>query len=246
MNILIALLISLIASFSTCIGALFIFFNIKKENINKFIAFSLAFSIAVMIGVSIFDLLPESMVFLIKSYNYYALFIFLLLFLVSFFLIKYINKCLEKYENNLYKLGLLSMIILIMHNLPEGIITFISSYKDVHLGIKMALAIALHNLPEGICIAVPIYYSTHSKKSAFFKTFISGFSEFIGAILAYLFLAKYVNDILLSLILVMVAFLMITLSVEQMLPQANKYNEKKYVLLGLIIGFIIIIGSIII
>ena len=76
MNILIALLISLIASFSTCIGALFIFFNIKKENINKFIAFSLAFSIAVMIGVSIFDLLPESMVFLIKSYNYYALFIF--------------------------------------------------------------------------------------------------------------------------------------------------------------------------
>ena len=106
--------------------------------------------------------------------------------------------------------------------------------------------IALHNLPEGICIAVPIYYSTHSKKSAFFKTFISGFSEFIGAVLAYLFLAKYVNDIALSLILVMVAFLMITLSIEQMFPQANKYNEKKYLLLGLIIGFIIIIGSVII
>ncbi len=138
------------------------------------------------------------------------------------------------------------MIVLIMHNLPEGIITFISSYKDVHLGIKMALAIALHNLPEGICIAVPIYYSTHSKKNAFFKTFISGFSEFIGAILAYLFLAKYVNDILLSIILVMVAFLMIALSIEQMFPQTNKYNEKKYVLLGLIIGFIIIIGSVII
>ena len=32
MNIIIALLISLIASFSTCIGALFIFLNIKKEN----------------------------------------------------------------------------------------------------------------------------------------------------------------------------------------------------------------------
>ena len=99
MNIIIALLISLIASFSTCIGALFIFLNIKKENINKFIVFSLSFSIAIMIGVSIFDLLPDSMIYLIKSYGIYSLFIFLLLFLISFYLIKYLNKCLEKYDS---------------------------------------------------------------------------------------------------------------------------------------------------
>ena len=138
------------------------------------------------------------------------------------------------------------MIVLIMHNLPEGVITFISSYKDINLGIKMAFAIAMHNLPEGIAIAIPIYYSSNSKKTAFIKTFLSGFSEFIGAILAYLFLAKYVNDISLSLILTMVAFLMITLSIEQMLPKVKKYNENKYLYLGLIIGFIIILLSVII
>ena len=44
----------------------------------------------------------------------------------------------------------------------------------------------------------------------------------------------------------MVAFLMITLSIEQMFPQVKKYNENKYLNLGLIIGFIIIILSVII
>ena len=246
MNIINALLISLIASFSTCLGCIFLFFNIKKENINKFITFSLAFSIAVMIGISIFDLLPESIIILISHYKYISILIFIILFLISFIFIKIINKLLSKYENNLYKLGILSMIVLIMHNLPEGVITFISSYKDLNLGIKMAFAIAMHNLPEGIAIAIPIYYSSNSKKTAFIKTFLSGFSEFIGAILAYLFLAKYVNDISLSLILTMVAFLMITLSIEQMLPQVKKYNENKYLHLGLIIGFIIILLSVII
>lgn len=246
MNIINALLISLIASFSTCLGCIFLFFNIKKKNINKFITFSLAFSIAVMIGISIFDLLPESIIILISYYKYISILIFIILFLISFIFIKIINKLLSKYENNLYKLGILSMIVLIMHNLPEGVITFISSYKDINLGIKMAFAIAMHNLPEGIAIAIPIYYSSNSKKAAFIKTFLSGFSEFIGAILAYLFLAKYVNDISLSLILTMVAFLMITLSIEQMLPQVKKYSENKYLYLGLIIGFIIILLSVII
>lgn len=246
MNIINALLVSLIASFSTCLGCIFLFFNIKKENINKFITFSLAFSIAVMIGISIFDLLPESIIILISHYKYISILIFIILFLISFIFIKIINKLLSKYENNLYKLGILSMIVLIMHNLPEGVITFISSYKDLNLGIKMAFAIAMHNLPEGVAIAIPIYYSSNSKKKAFIKTFLSGFSEFIGAILAYLFLAKYVNDISLSLILTMVAFLMITLSIEQMLPQVKKYNENKYLHFGLIIGFIIILLSVII
>ena len=141
---------------------------------------------------------------------------------------------------------MLSMVVLIMHNLPEGVITFISSYKDLSLGIKMALAIALHNFPEGIAIAVPIYYATKSRKKSFLNTFLSGFSEFIGAILSYLFLARFVNVITLSLILTGVAFLMITLSIEQMLPKVLSYKENKFMNLGFILGFIIILISIII
>ena len=57
---LIPLLVSTIAGLSTLIGALSIFFKIEKDKYNKFITFCLAFSIAIMIGISIFDLIPES------------------------------------------------------------------------------------------------------------------------------------------------------------------------------------------
>ena len=63
------------------------------------------------------------------------------------------------------------MIVIVLHNIPEGIVTFIVSNKNIMLGISMCIAIALHNIPEGISIAVPIYYSTKSKKKAIFYTF---------------------------------------------------------------------------
>ena len=86
------------------------------------------------------------------------------------------------------------MIAIILHNVPEGIATFISSSKDISLGISLAIAITLHNIPEGISISIPIYYSTKSKFKALLYTFISGVSEPIGALIAYLFLSKYIND----------------------------------------------------
>ena len=60
MNTVIPMLVSTIAGLSTLIGATTIFFKVDKSKYNKFITFSLAFSIAIMIGISIFDLIPES------------------------------------------------------------------------------------------------------------------------------------------------------------------------------------------
>lgn len=241
MNIVYAFLISFFAGISTLIGALFIFLPIKAENINKFITFCLSFSIAIMIGISITDLLPESFFKIFDVYNYYTFILVGFLFIISYFLIKLVNNLLRKYESNLYKLGILSMVTLILHNLPEGVITFLSSYSDINLGIKLAIAITLHNIPEGIAIAVPIYYATGSKSKAIIRTTLSGLSEPIGAIIAYLFLSRFMTPLILSIILVIVAGLMITLAIEQMLPETLKYHEKKYIHLGLLLGSLLII-----
>jgi ZIP family zinc transporter len=115
------------------------------------------------------------------------------------------------------------------------------SIKDTTLGIKLAIAIMLHNIPEGISIAVPIYYSTRSKKKAVYNTLLSGLAEPIGAILAYLILNRYVNDLMLSVTLLLVAGIMITLSIQEMLPKALKYHKNKYIYIGLVIGTILII-----
>ena len=244
MEIIGALLVSTIAGLSTILGAFVIFFRFKEKNINKFITASLAFSLAIMIGISITDLIPESTYILLLNYGIgKGIFSSILSFIIGMILVKYLHKLMNKTEakNDLYKLGILNMLALILHNFPEGIATFMSSYKDMELGIKLAIAIAFHNIPEGISIAVPIYYATNSKKNAILKTFLSGIAEPIGAIIAYIFLSKYITDTLISIILLLVGGIMITLAIEVIFPKAKKYNLNKYLYLGLIIGTILII-----
>lgn len=247
MQLISALLISTFAGLATVLGGLIILFKFKKENITKFITASLAFSLAIMIGISITDLLPESTYILLAHFGLTKGIIYcLIMFGIGIILIKYLTKLItnaEVKQNDLYKLGILNMLALILHNFPEGIATFMSSYKDINLGLKLALAITFHNIPEGISIAVPIYYATNSKKEALLKTFYSGIAEPIGAILAYIFLSHYITDTMISFILILVAGIMITLAIEGMLPKAKKYQENKFLYLGLGVGGALILFS---
>ena len=120
-------------------------------------------------------------------------------------------------NKKLYRLGLVSMLAIIMHNIPEGIATFLSSSTNKGLGLSLALAISFHNIPEGISIAIPIYFSTKSKRKAFFYTLISGLSEPLGAILAYLFLSSIINNFIMSIILSIIAGIMIHISIYELL-----------------------------
>lgn len=248
-NIIIPLILSTLAGLSTLIGAIPIFFKIKEKNLSKFISFCLSFSIAIMISISILDLIPTSFFEIVNFYGIgKTLIILLIAFIISYIIITYLSSLVEKESKgiDLYKLGILNMIVLILHNLPEGIATFLSSYHSIDLGLRLSIAIMLHNIPEGISIAVPIYYATGSRRKAIKSTLISGLSEPLGAILAYVFLKRFVSELMISIVLIVVAGLMITLSIQEMLPRALKYKENKWIYLGLIIGTILVIVNVMI
>lgn len=242
MEILWPFILSFLAGFSTLLGIIPIFVKIKNQE--SFITFSLAFSLSVMITISVFDLIPSSLKYIDGN-----ILLFILFFGLGVIIVNILNKLIEKEKgssSNLYKVGILSFIALILHNLPEGILTFLSTYKDFHLGISLCVAIALHNIPEGISIAVPIYYAGKGRKSAIKATFLSSIAEPIGALLSFLIFKSYITDKMISIFLVLVAGIMITLSIEKMLPEALVYQKKKPLVSGLITGFIVSILSIII
>lgn len=242
-EILIPFIISLIAGLSTLIGYLFIY--IKPSKTSNFIGSSLAFSMTIMMIISITDLIPEGFFYLKKEYNTCLAIISLILTMITGYILNKlisnkINKS-KKEKGSLYKLGILSMIALMLHNLPEGILTFLSSSINIKIGLKYSLAIMLHNIPEGIAIAIPIYYSTRSKVKALTNTLISGLSEPLGAILAYIFLYKYMSNTLISIILLLTASIMISISINDIFKETEKYNKSsvtKGIILGIIIGFI--------
>ena len=244
METFVALTVSTLAGLSTVLGALVIFIKIKDEKITKFITLALSFSLAIMIGISITDLIPNSFFNLMINYNLKrSLITTIIAFILGFIIIKILDLKIskEKQNNNLYKLGILNMIALMLHNFPEGIATFLSSYQDLSLGLKLSLAIMLHNIPEGISIAVPIYYATHNKKKAILNAFISGLAEPLGAVLAFIFLKRFINEQLISIILLLVAGIMISISIEEIFPEVKKYGHYKLIYLGLIVGIIVIL-----
>ena len=237
------LILTSLAGLATLIGIIPIFVKIKKSD--YIIASSCAFASGVMICISIFDLVPESIRYLSTNFNSFLVICLCFVFMIIGIVLSMIlDSYIDKVSNNgtLFKVGILSMIAIILHNVPEGIVTFIVSNKNIMLGISMCIAIALHNIPEGISIAVPIYYSTKSKKKAIFYTFLAGLSEPIGAILTGLFLVNYVNDVVLGLLFAFIAGVMIQISSGKLLPTGNNYN-KRMSLIFFILGFIVMLFS---
>lgn len=235
-NILVSFIITFLAGISTIIGIIPTYFNSNRDNI---INLSLSFSSGVMLSISLFSLIPE-------SYNYLnnKLFILVLIFInIGLIISTYIDKVISNRisNNTLFKLGIVSIIALVLHNIPEGIISFLTSSNNLKIGLPLAIGITLHNIPEGISIAVPIYYSTKSHRKAFIYTFISGFSELIGGVISYIFLSRFINNFILSVILGITAGIMIQISLFELLPSSLKYKKYTSTFISFIIGFILML-----
>ena len=236
-----AFIISFLAGISTVFGSTVLFF--KHTDKNKVIGNCLGFASGVMITVSLSDLIPSTIIGLSKTIEIVPSILISAIFIViGIILSTMIHKCLPNYENQkdgkLYKLGIFSMFVIIMHNIPEGIATFLTATGDIKLGISLAVAIALHNIPEGISISVPIYFSTHSKIKAILYTFISGISEFFGAIIAFLFLSGLQCTIFLDLLYSLIAGIMISLVVDELPPNAFNYSRKLNIIFDLLVGML--------
>ena len=236
-------ILTLLAGLSTMIGTLPIFVSFKNEK--KLIASACSFAAGVMIAVSILDLIPTSINYLrIGNNNGYVILLCFIFIILGIILATLLDSLVDKIStgNNLFNVGILSMIVIILHNIPEGIVTYVVSNKNILLGISLCIAIALHNIPEGISIAIPIYYSTKSKIKAIIYTLISALSEFFGAILTYLFLSHFISNNVLGFILALTAGIMIAISFEKLIPTGNSYNNK-LAKIFFIIGFIFMIIS---
>ncbi len=243
-NTLYSFLLTTIAGFSTLIGSILIFFDKKKSE--KVIVASLSFASAVMLTVSFTDLIPEAIDMLKNVYPKFPCYIILLLFInigiiISFLIDKYLPEEKINDKGTLYKVGIISMLAIILHNIPEGMATFMASNKDKSLGIALTIAIALHNIPEGISISIPIFYATGSKLKAFSYTFISGLSELFGAFITYLFLQPYINDRVMGILFAIIAGIMMYISIYELLPTSLKYHKKKITLVFFIIGILFIL-----
>jgi ZIP family zinc transporter len=256
-NLFFAFGITLFSGLSTGVGSLL---ALRSKKINeKFLAAALGFSAGVMIYVSLIEMFAEAKASLENLYGPARGFTYTTLaFFTGMALIAIIDKLvpsaknphevqdlveLEKMEadeknkkSELYRTGLLTALAIAIHNFPEGFANFIGALEDPSLGISIGIAIAIHNIPEGISVSVPIYYATGNKKRAIGYSFLSGLSEPLGALVCYFILSTFITESMFGLAFALIAGIMVFISLDELLPTAEKYGEHHIVIYGLIAG----------
>ncbi len=233
------------ASLSTAIGGLIVV--LLKKISDKTMAISQGFAAGVMLAVSFVDMLPEcynnSIKYMTKDYVITGI---IVLFIVGWIIGIFVEDLVvpEKTEQTeqMYtakKLSLITTAVIVLHNLPEGVLTIFSGMNNQRFGLSMAMAIALHNLPEGIAVAAPVMYLTNSKMKAFIQSLLTGLAELFGGLLALILLHRFISESFINGLLAIIAGIMAQASVCQLIPTGAKFTQFKDVFIGILLGVIV-------
>ena len=137
------------------------------------------------------------------------------------------------------KAGILTAIVVAIHNLPEGLATFFLTSENVMLGIGIVIAIAIHNIPEGLAMSIPVYQATHSKRKAFLYSFLSGMAEPIGGVVGFIIIKTLFPTMCIGILFSLVAGIMTYISLDTLLPLSKDYDTGHYSISGVVLGLLI-------
>lgn len=119
---MIPFIITFLAGCSTLIGFLFIYI---RDSSNKVLASSLAFASGVMFLISVIDLIPSSFGLINSIYYIIPAILICGLFVVigiifSMVIDKYLPDNNLYSDKGLYRVGVIAMLAIMLHNIPEG------------------------------------------------------------------------------------------------------------------------------
>ncbi len=237
------ILITLLLGLFILIGAGIAYYG--KSN-KKFIEFSLGLAFGVMIMLMLTDLLPEAWEKINDAYsNSLSIILLSIGIFFGYFILKMLDVFIPDHEghddDNLEHIGIMSAVILVIHNIIEGMAVANAVNSSVKSGLLLSVGIGLHNIPMGMVISSILFKSSKDKvKNA---TIIGGvsISTAIGGVLTFLatdfFENSIVNGTLLSLTIGMIIFI----SLCELLPKIISLKDKKTALKGIELGIVLLI-----
>lgn len=251
---LIALALSVIAGLATGLGGVIAVLGGGMSK--RFLAGALGFAAGVMVCISVVELIPESAADLrAAGITPWMALVAALIGAAVVLLFSAAARFRSRREfpastdalqrRALLRTGVLTAIVITVHNFPEGFATFLTALHDPYLALPVVAAIALHNVPEGIAVAVPIHHATGSRKRALWASVGSGMAEPAGALIGWLLLAPLLTPVVLAGVLAGVAGVMIAISIAELLPAASAQRETRTTTAGIVVGALVMATSLV-
>lgn len=242
-NNIIGLILTLIVGLSFLLGYL-----IVKTFSNKIKLLNITMGIAatVLIGIILFDLIPEAYELLAEFKNKTLL--ILGFALLGFFFLWILDKKIPHHDDHnnkndqkhLYHIGIITAISLTLHNFIEGSAIYSVTLTDIKTGCLMAIGVVLHNIPLGMVI-VPSLSKSNKKAKNIFLVFLI-LSSFLGGLSLFV-IGNNISNIILGSLISITLGMTIYIVFMELIKEIFEEKAKKDSILGVIIGIVLIILS---
>lgn len=250
MNKIYGVILTLIAGLFFLLGGLI---SIKVNNKDKLNTFSVSLAFVIIINLIAFDLMPEILELFESVRLSFKIGLITLFIILGILLLKILDifipnhhhehhdneKNKEEHESHVRHIGTLTVISLILHNILEGFAIFGMSLNNFKMGIFMSISVALHNIPLG----THIFSSLDIKKNKLLISILT-LSSLVGGLI-FLMIGN-ISNLVLGIVTCITLGMLIYIAVLELLPEIMNNYQKREAKLGLFIGLIILIISILI
>lgn len=202
----------------------------------------ICFAAGVLISVSFLHIIPKSF-----EMNPDAPMFLLIGFLSMYFFNRFITAfvCDKKSKSN-YAIGLTPMLGIGLHSFIDGFIYSITFSVSIFTGALAATGMVLHEFPEGIITYLLLLRAGFSEKKAFLLAFISAaLTTPLGMLVSYPFISQ-IDKPLLGILLSISAGALVYVGATHLLPQTEKEHARfSFIALGagIIVAMIIVFSK---
>ncbi|MDR3019563.1 MAG: ZIP family metal transporter [Treponema sp.] len=231
-----------------------------KKPSDKIICWLLSFAAGVMVSIVCFGLVPET---LKLTNSIVCLFGLILGIIVIMVLNRIIDRITEtkveklmvhhtheelyhesqmiKDPSQMLRSGILMLIAIALHNVPEGIAIGAGGSYNFRLGALLAIMIALHNIPEGMAIAAPLLVGGINRWKVILLTAMAGGTTLIGGLIGIAL--GNISELAVALSLSIAGGAMLYIVFGEIIPQSIVMTKNRttsiVTLFGIIVGLIV-------
>ena len=216
-------------------GILTALFGSKSD---KTVGIFLSFAGGVMMSIVFLELIPEA----IEHSN---IFVTIAGIVAGVFLVWTLNALTDRIsssDNRMLRSGIIMLVAIGLHNVPEGLALGAAGHHDLNLGITLAIIIGLHNIPEGMAVSAPLIAGGLSKIKSVLFTLLIGTTTVIGAAVGVL--VGGISDIAVAFSFSIAGGAMLYVVLGEILPQSivasNDRTPAIFALIGIVVGMLFI------
>jgi len=201
---------------------------------NKNIVYFMSFAAGVLISVSFIHIVPKSFGMNTKA-PIYLLVGYMGLYLFNRFLTMFV--CNER-DCAYLSIGIIPMLGIGLHSFIDGVIYSVTFNVSIFTGALAAIGMVLHEFPEGIVTFLLLQRAGFShNKAALYAFLAAAISTPVGALVSFPFISKMDWETL-GILLAISAGALIYVGASHLLPAVEKEN-RKYTLISLVAGILV-------